>query len=43
MLRHVGLGVAMGNASDTVKAMADAVCQSVDDDGIAKFLESLGL
>lgn len=43
MLCHVGLGVAMGNASDTVKAMADAVCQSVDDDGIAKFIESLGL
>lgn len=43
MLRHVGLGVAMGNASESVKAMADAVCPSVDEDGVAKFVELLGL
>jgi Cof subfamily protein (haloacid dehalogenase superfamily) len=43
MLRHVGLGVAMGNASDDVKAEADEVCPSVDDDGIAWMVERLGL
>ena len=34
MLRHVGLGVAMGNAVDAVKQQANIVCPSVDDDGI---------
>ncbi len=38
MLRHVGIGVAMGNASDEVKAVADIVTASVDEDGVAKAL-----
>ncbi|MBQ0022258.1 MAG: Cof-type HAD-IIB family hydrolase [Prevotellaceae bacterium] len=38
MLRHAGIGVAMGNASDDVKACADIVTDSVDDDGVAKML-----
>ena len=29
-----GVGVAMGNAADSVKEQADMVCPSVDDDGI---------
>lgn len=41
MLRHAGIGVAMGNASDEVKACADIVTASVDDDGIAKALNKL--
>lgn len=38
MLRHAGIGVAMGNASDAVKANADLVTDSVDDDGVANIL-----
>ena len=34
MLRYAGLGVAMGNAADSVKQEADVVCPAVDDDGI---------
>ena len=43
MLRHAGLGVAMGNASSEVKAIADMVTDSVDDDGVYKALERLGI
>ncbi|MGJ3509081.1 Cof-type HAD-IIB family hydrolase [Enemella sp. A6] len=39
MLRAAGLGVAMGNAHDDVKAAADRVTASHDDDGIALVLE----
>ena len=41
MLKHAGVGVAMGNASDEVKACADMVTDSVDDDGIAKILNQM--
>ena len=34
MLEGAGIGVAMGNAKDEVKAKADFVCQSVENDGI---------
>lgn len=34
MLRAAGIGIAMGGASDTVKASADYVTGSVDDNGI---------
>ncbi len=34
MLQAVGLGVAMGNATDDVKAAADDICGSVAEDGI---------
>ncbi|MBQ7497744.1 MAG: HAD family hydrolase [Selenomonas sp.] len=37
MLQAAGLGVAMGNASDRVKEMADEVCGSVEEDGIAMY------
>ena len=43
MLRHAGVGVAMGNASDEVKAAADIVTDSVDDDGVAKVLRRIVL
>lgn len=39
MLRHVPNSVAMGNASDEVKRAARYVTDTVDNDGIAKFLE----
>ena len=32
MLRHAGIGVAMGNANDEVKSHADYVTASVDED-----------
>ena len=41
MLAHAGMGVAMGNASDEVKACADYVTDTVDDDGIAKAIAHL--
>ena len=39
MLISAGVGVAMENAADEVKAAADQVCGSSDDDGVAKWLE----
>ena len=41
MLREAGMGVAMGNAADAVKAAADMVTLSNNDDGIAAALEKL--
>jgi len=43
MLKFAGVGVAMGNASDEVKAAADYVTESVDDNGIENALKHLGL
>ena len=39
ILVNSGIGVAMGNASDNVKAHANYVTSSVDDNGIAKALQ----
>ncbi|MGM9999409.1 MAG: HAD family hydrolase [Candidatus Bruticola sp.] len=38
MLKCVGLGVAMGNAADSVKEAADAKTLSNDEDGVGRFL-----
>ncbi len=43
MLRFAGTGVAMGNASDEVKAQADYVTDGVDEDGVEKALRHFGL
>lgn len=43
MLREAGIGVAMGNAADAVKAEADYVTQSNNEDGIAAALEALSV
>lgn len=43
MLRFAGLGVAMGNAPDNVKAEADYVTDPVDEDGIEKALIGFGV
>lgn len=43
MLKHVATGVAMGNAEEHVKAVADYVTSSVDNDGVAKALKHFGL
>lgn len=39
MIRHAGLGIAMGNAVDEVKAAADAITGSNAEDGLAQALE----
>ena len=41
MIKMAGTGVAMGNALDEVKAAADAVTQTNDDDGVAIYLENI--
>lgn len=41
MFALAGLTVAMGNAADEVKAAADAVTDTCDDDGFAKAIESV--
>ena len=37
-IRHCGCGVAMSNALDHVKAAADYITESNDEDGVARFL-----
>jgi len=39
MLKAVGVGVAMGNAHASIQAEAPYVTESVDEDGVARFLE----
>lgn len=41
MIRWAGVGVAMANASDAVKAVADRIAGHHDRDGLAEVLESL--
>lgn len=43
MFSCVGVGVAMGNADDTVKAAADYVTAHVDEDGITAALKHFGI
>jgi Cof subfamily protein (haloacid dehalogenase superfamily) len=41
ILQAVGRGVAMGNATDSVKSVADEVIGHTDEDGLAIFIEEL--
>lgn len=43
MIIFAGIGVAMGNATDDIKAKADLVTESVNEDGIYKAFIKLGL
>lgn len=43
MLKYVALGVAMGNADEEVKAAADYITESVDNEGIYQALEHFNL
>lgn len=43
ILKAAGVGVAMGNASDEVKAIADHVTTSVDEDGVLNAFRHYGL
>ena len=36
IIKEAGIGVAMGNANDNVKAAADYVTAPIDQDGLAK-------
>ncbi|MNJ48293.1 Sugar phosphatase YidA [compost metagenome] len=40
MIQFAGLGVAMGNAPDDIKAIADLVTDSNMEDGVAKIVET---
>ena len=39
MIKYAGLGVAMGNAIDKVKAAANYITDTNDNDGVAKVIE----
>lgn len=43
MLEQAGTAVAMGNACEELKAMADIVCEDADHDGVARQLCRMGL
>lgn len=43
MIRFAGIGVAMGNAEASVKAVADYITADIDDDGIEKALKHYNL
>lgn len=43
IFEYAGLAVAMGNAVDEVKSLADYVTNTVEEDGILKALEALGM
>ncbi len=43
MLHYAGIGVAMGNAADNVKAAADIVTDDVDHDGVLNALQRCGV
>jgi Cof subfamily protein (haloacid dehalogenase superfamily) len=43
MLQYAGIGVAMGNAGDNVKLVANHITDDADEDGILKALEYFGV
>ena len=43
MLQQAGIGVALGNAEEKVRAIADYVTADIDEDGLAKALAHFGL
>lgn len=43
IVKEAGIGVAMGNANDSLKEVADYVASSVDDDGIFNALKYFGV
>lgn len=40
MIKAAGVGIAMGNAIDKVKSVADFVCETNDNDGVAKWISN---
>ena len=43
MLQYAGIGIAMGNAEEELKQVADDITSAVDEDGVWKALEKYGL
>lgn len=43
MLKRAGVSIAMGNACDELKALADVICEDVNHDGAALELHRMGL
>lgn len=43
MIEHAGVGVAMGNAAEPLKRIADRITGHVDEDGLLKGFQELGL
>ena len=43
MIQTVGTSVCMANGSPALKAVSDRVCPAVEDDGLARAFEELGL
>ena len=43
MLQTVGFGVAMGNGHPDLKAVADYICPTVEEDGVLNGLKTLGV
>ena len=43
MIKHAAIGVAMGNANDEVKTVADYITDDVDNDGVYKALKHFNL
>ncbi|MBQ3421298.1 MAG: HAD hydrolase family protein [Romboutsia sp.] len=43
MLEYCNVGVARGNGGSEIKAMADFITDDVDEDGLYKAFEKLGL
>lgn len=41
MIQYAGHGIAMGNACQQLKDVADEVCESINQDGLAKYLKTL--
>ncbi len=39
MIQNCGVGIAVANAIDEIKAVADDICDTNDHDGVAKWLE----
>jgi hypothetical protein len=39
LLEYAGVGIAMGNALEKVKAVADHICDTNENDGLAKWIE----
>ena len=40
MIQYCGVGIAMGNAVQSLKDVADIVCQSIEEDGLENILKN---
>ena len=43
MIEYAGIGIAMGNAEESLKEIADYVTTDVDDDGVLNALKEYGI